>query len=212
MQKTKLIIFDYDGVLVDTFHLACSAYYAIFKEFNIKTNFSTEQFKDFFEVNWIKNLAVLGISEKKDIEKCEFIFRSIVADPNRKVKIYSNIEPILKQLKNKGYKLAVLSNNYEDIIKKHLQKNKVLHYFDKIADVKYGLKPDTKGILKLLDEFKLKPDEAVMIGDMDGDIIMAKNAKLKKAIGVSWGFHNHKKLKDADVIVNTPLEIINEVE
>ncbi|MBI4453404.1 HAD family hydrolase [Candidatus Woesearchaeota archaeon] len=212
MQKTKLIIFDYDGVLVDTFPLACSAYYAIFKEFNIKTNFSTEQFRDFFEVDWTKNLAVLGISEKKDIEKSELIFRSIVADSSRNVKIYSGIEQVLKQLKDKGYKLAVLSNNYEDIIKKHLKKNQVLHYFDKIADVNYGLKPDTKGILRLLDEFEIKPTEAVMIGDMDGDIIMAKNAKLKKAIGVSWGFHNHKKLKDADVIIDAPLEIINEVE
>lgn len=212
MQKTKLIIFDYDGVLVDTFPLACSAYHAIFKEFNIKTNVSTEQFRDFFEVDWTKNLAVLGISDKKDIEKCELIFRSIVADSNKNVKIYSNIEPVLKELKNKGYKLAVLSNNYEDIIKTHLRKNKILHYFDKIADVTYGLKPDTKGILRLLEELELKPEETVMIGDMDGDILTAKNAKLKKAIGVSWGFHNHKKLKDADVIINTPLEIINEVE
>lgn len=212
MQKTKLIIFDYDGVLVDTFPLACSAYYAIFKEFNIKNNVSTEQFRDFFEVDWTKNLAVLGISKKKDIEKCELIFRGIVADPNRSVKIYPKIEPVLKELKNKGYKMAVLSNNYEDIIKTHLEKNKILHYFDRIVDAKYGLKPSPVGILKLLAEMKLKPEETVMIGDMDGDILTAKNAKLKKAIGVSWGFHNHKKLKDADVIINTPLEIIGEVE
>ncbi len=55
-------------------------------------------------------------------------------------------------------------------------------------------------------------EEAVMIDDMDGGIIAAKNANLKKAIGVSYGFQLPYRLHMADVIIDHPSKIIEAIE
>jgi hypothetical protein len=51
-----------------------------------------------------------------------------------------------------------------------------------------------------------------MVDDMDGGITAAKNAKLKKAIGVSYGFQLPYRLKDADIIVDSPMKILEAIE
>ena len=52
MAKTKLIIFDYDGVLLNTFTLVCHVYNHIFRHFKIEKNFSKKDFQNLFETDW----------------------------------------------------------------------------------------------------------------------------------------------------------------
>lgn len=212
MTKTRLVIFDYDGVLLDTFLLTCHVYNYIFRHFKIEKNFTKSQFQDLFETDWKICLEKLGITKEKDIKKCEIFFQEITRDFEDDVRLYPDIKFVLEELKARGYKIAVVSNNTADQIIRTFEKNKVLPHFDMIVDINYGIKPDPKGIFKILKELNIKPEEAVMIGDMDGDILTAKNAKLKKAIAVTYGYHHKEKLKDADVIIDSPIEILEVLE
>ena len=69
-------------------------------------------------------------------------------------------------------------------------------------------KPDPHGALVLLDENGVRADEAVMIGDMDNDILTARNAGMY-SIGLSYGFAPHTlETVPPDVLVDTPAEMM----
>jgi phosphoglycolate phosphatase len=68
-------------------------------------------------------------------------------------------------------------------------------------------KPDPEGARKLLEEFSVRPEQAVIVGDSHTDIETGHNAGLW-TIGVTYGFAPHT-LADAkpDVIVDEPKEL-----
>ncbi len=68
-------------------------------------------------------------------------------------------------------------------------------------------KPDPHGALVLLDENGVRPDEAVMIGDSDNDVLTARNAGMY-SIGLTYGLSPHTlETVPPDVLVDTPAEM-----
>ena len=210
--STKLVIFDYDGVLIDTFPLTCEIYDKYLDKFNIDKSLSPDDYRNLFESDWRRNLAKLGIRSEEDIQKCVVIYKKMLSEDLSKVRLFPGIKDALLKLKQNNYKIAIVSNNVNAVMKPQLDRFNITHFFDEIVDASYSLKPDPAGIFKLLTQYNLKPEEAVLIGDMIADIDAAKNAKLKKAIAVTWGYHLLEQLKDADIIIDSPekiLEVIN---
>lgn len=68
-------------------------------------------------------------------------------------------------------------------------------------------KPDPEGAYKLLEEYRVQPEQAVMVGDSHVDIRTGQNAGLH-TIGVTYGFAPHTlELEPADVLVDAPAEL-----
>lgn len=69
-------------------------------------------------------------------------------------------------------------------------------------------KPDPQGARALLEETGTRPEEAVIIGDSDVDVLTGRNAGLW-TIGVTYGFAPHS-LEGAppDVLVHSPAELV----
>ena len=55
------------------------------------------------------------------------------------------------------------------------------------------LKANPEMLLKLLKEFNIDPNDALMVGDTNFDVIMAKNANVS-SIAVTWGYHSGRKI------------------
>jgi phosphoglycolate phosphatase len=58
---------------------------------------------------------------------------------------------------------------------------------------------------EILEELGVKPQQAVMIGDTEYDLQMAKNAGVH-AIGVSYGVHDTERLQQFE-----PVAVIDEI-
>ncbi len=68
-------------------------------------------------------------------------------------------------------------------------------------------KPDPEGALKLLEEYRVRPEEAAIVGDSHVDIETARNAGLW-AVAVSYGFAPHTlQATSPDVLVDAPARI-----
>jgi phosphoglycolate phosphatase len=68
-------------------------------------------------------------------------------------------------------------------------------------------KPDPEGARKLLDENRVRPEEAVIVGDSHVDIETGRNAGLW-TVGVSYGFAPHTlREQPPDVLVDRPPEL-----
>ena len=115
---------------------------------------------------------------------------------------------IIKALSGK-YKLAVVSNNFRKILSERLKEFGMYEHFSAIYCCDDGeLKPSPDLIIKCMKHFGAAPEECAFIGDMDGDIISAKAAKVGKVVAVTYGYHLKHRLKDADVIVHSPKELL----
>lgn len=211
--RTRVVMFDYDGVLVNSFTLACLANELIANELRrLSLSENEEVYRDLFETNWKEALAKLGIVRTLDVQRAEEIYHTIVQRYRNSITLYPDVLELLKTLHERGYKLAIVSNNAEYLIRERLNQLDILKYFDLVLDHTHGVKPEIQQIVKCLHHFNAQPGEAVLIGDMDGDILAAKRAKLKRAIAVTYGYHPKHRLHLADVLVDSPLKILEVID
>ncbi len=214
MPKTKAVIFDYDGVIVDSLDVVHIIYKEIAKHFNFPVFADLKKNIDFYDVDWKETLRKVGIFRKDDIAKIKELYIEHFNKHKELTKLVPGIKDVLEKLKKK-YKLAVASNNFKKEIEKVLKKFEILKYFDiVVGGEKEILKPDPTILIQCMQKLNVKPEETVYIGDMDGDILAGRNAKLKKIIAVTYGYHSHDKLKqlNPDVIVHKSIDLIEAVE
>ena len=204
-------MFDYDGVIMNSNHCPMIFYEKLAQRLGTKKFASWEECRAILEANFELSLKRLGVLDKKKLNIATKLYHEH-AELWKNLALFPNIKEILIQLKNMDYKLAIVSNNHNDIMIPDLKKNNVFDLFDHVIDNSIGYKPEITQIIHCLKLTGTNPDEAVLIDDMDGGIIAAKNAKLKKAIGVSYGYQLPHRLHMADVIVDTPEEILDVVE
>jgi phosphoglycolate phosphatase len=102
--------------------------------------------------------------------------------------VYPGVREVLAQLKN--FKLAIVSNKPTVLLEPIL---KQLHLQDVFSDVFGGesfpeRKPHPAAALHLLDQWKLKPTQVLMVGDMTPDAEFAKAAGMDFA-HCTYGYH-----------------------
>jgi phosphoglycolate phosphatase len=199
----KLLIFDYDGVIFDTEDMV---YNLVMKECRKHCKIPIRTRKEFIELyksNFYESMKKRGVS-KKGMEKIKK--ESIGILSRKKLKAHKGIKKALDML-SKTHTLAVVSSNYDSVMKKNLKKNSMLENFSFILGTEEG-ESKLQKIKSLLRKKKASGAEAVLITDTTGDIKEAKKAGIK-AMAVTWGFHTKRMLEKAkpDFIVGKPMQI-----
>jgi phosphoglycolate phosphatase len=142
-----------------------------------------------------------SVKESDEIDDIQKIFRPYYKE-HCKIKTgpYEGILSLLKTLRKKGVKLAVVSNKQNDAVME-LVKDQFEGYFDFVIGEKEGVrrKPAPDMIESCLAELHVNKEEAVYIGDSEIDIQSAKNAKMD-CVSVSWGFRKRAFLEQYENI------------
>lgn len=174
----KLIIFDFDGTIADTFmHI-----YNCFKKCIVKYNLNDISVNDFLKINGsslIDILKILGASDDK-LDEIRLFYRSSFLDDISDIILYDNVKDVLFQLKNRGYLLAIATNRDSKSLSYMLTEFGLFDLFDflvGIDQVKKG-KPYPEMINIILDKLNINCLDALMVGDTDFDIILGQNAKV----------------------------------
>jgi len=200
------VIFDMDGTLLDTLEdLKESTNFVLAKfGFPVRTKEEIRQFVG-DGVRLLFERAVPSNTNSEIVKECIDVFKKTYSKNmfNHTVP-YNGILKILKELKLNEVKIGILSNKFDNAVKKMSKK-----YFDNLIDISIGQsdkipkKPSPDGVLKIMKELKVK--NAIFVGDSDVDILTAHNANIP-CIGVSWGYRDN--LQGADYIINSPEEIM----
>ncbi|MEJ2684108.1 MAG: HAD-IA family hydrolase [Candidatus Sulfobium sp.] len=124
---------------------------------------------------------------------------------------YPGVPETLEKLAD--YRKAVVSNKREALSKRLLESLKLSHYFDVIlgSDSAGEKKPSPKPILQILEMMKVKPDEAVIVGDSNYDIEAGKGAGIK-TIAVTYGYRGVEFLGGADGMIDHFPELPSRLE
>lgn len=194
----KVVIFDLDGTLLYTIEdLADSVNYAL-KSYGYETKTLEEVLS--YVGNGVRHLMECavpkGISEN-DFEQCFDCFKEYYSQHCcDKTRPYTDAVPILKKIKNKGIKIAIVSNKFQKAAEEVCE-----HYFKGLYDVVIGeseecrRKPAPDGINKILKMYDAKPEDAVFFGDSEVDIQTAENAGVF-CISVLWGYRKREFLEE----------------
>lgn len=211
----KACIFDLDGTLTDSVEsIAYSANRAL-QECGLAPN-SVEAYKQFagdgVDEMLKRSLIAAGDTKLEYFDQVQLKYREFFAkDCMYQVRPYDGIIELLKELKNKNIKIAVLSNKPHaravDVVETIFGRD----YFDIIlGQTKHiNRKPSPDGALIIADELGLLTSECIYIGDTNTDMITGNSANMF-TVGATWGFRNREELEenDADYIIDNPLQLL----
>lgn len=157
------------------------------------------------------NKVVPAGTSKEDCVTCHTIYSEYYNSHNRiKTRPYDGVPELLAALKDRGIKLAVVSNKFDASVKALC-----LDYFRETIQVAIGeapgvaKKPAPDSVFTALSQLNSRKEEALYVGDSDVDIHTARNAGMK-CISVSWGFRSRGFLEKegADRIIDRPEELL----
>ena len=211
----KACIFDLDGTLTNTLDSMTYSVNATLREMGL-SEITKEQCKSFVgngaRVLIEKSLRISGDPDAERLDEGMAIYGRIF-DENCTYHVtpYEGIVQMLKSMKDKGIKLAVLSN------KPHQQTVKVVRevFGEEMFDFAQGQKeeiarkPDPAGVNYLMEQMGVSQEECLYVGDSEVDIRTGKNAGLR-TISVAWGFRSKEVLETAgaDTIIGSPEELL----
>ena len=199
--KYTTIVFDCDGTLLDTATDLANAVNHVLRTHNFPE-------KSLAEVKAALGNAVTYLmrqclpSSVADDELAPYIeeFKAYYGEHLKDTTApYPGILDMLDALREKGYKLAIVSNKIQEGV---TPLNK--EYFGDRLPVAIGERPGLQRkpapdmILQALKELDSTQSESIYIGDSEVDVATAKNSGLL-CIGVTWGFRDEQLHKDLGV-------------
>ncbi|NQZ84886.1 MAG: HAD family hydrolase [Nanoarchaeales archaeon] len=192
----KVIIFDFDGVIADTYDFIKN----ICDEIGVGV--SHEEFKAHHDGNVYETPAI-KFTEQDAKNLVSKYFNQI-----HTTKFFLTKEN-LKQL-SETYSLNIISSSEANSINKFLKHNEI-EFFDEVLGVNFH-KSKVHKFNYLFEKYNLKPNECIFISDTVGDILEGHKVDVK-TIAVDYGFHDKERLKKANPhkIVSNFDEILKEI-
>lgn len=175
----KAIVFDFDGVIADTFQLNVD----IAREQKIK--FTLKDFRDHHNGN---------IWEKPVIQFTKEDLKYGFAEYHSRLDT-KHLFPVKKQIAKlaKKCKLYIISSSPERSIEKFLKLTEISKYFEKILGY-YAHKSKVEKFRMIFRKYRLKPQECIFVTDSLGDLREAKKVGVP-TVAVTWGYHGITRLK-----------------
>ena len=188
----KAIIFDMDGTLVDSSITIVNAIN------HVRDNLGLDNMERELILEKVNdphlNPAEFFYKVEAFTEAHEKWFSNYYTENHEKeLQLYNGIEALLKNLKERGFLLAVATNAYRGSTLESLSHLRVLDYFDSIAcydDVQRG-KPSPDMLEKNLKDLKVSVKESLFIGDSERDLL-ASQALNMDYLMVNWGFSTYE--------------------
>ena len=210
----KLIIFDFDGTLADTRKNIVTTMQQTMAALDLPIR-CEEQCVPTIGLPLAGCFRALfpDLPETK-IAQCTEVYSRIFEENLSKIKVqlFPHTTEVLQALCAKGLTLAIASSRGHQSIADLLDNQGIGKYFTAIVganDVQRH-KPDPEPAFKILQTTGYKANEALMIGDMDVDIEMGRNAEMATC-AVTWGNGTRNELRavNPDFIVDNFREILD---
>lgn len=205
MSRTHYLLFDFDGVISNTFDIA----YAVSTSIDASLT-SEDDYRKYFEGN-IYDTVKRDKNLPKPAPTADDPYFSQYAPKLYQQTIDPKIKTIL-QLLAQEYQFAIISSTVTSIIENYLAKQSIDAYFKDILGPEIALHK-TERILHAIDRYNTSAKNCLFITDTLGDIREARKADVD-SIAVTWGYHYAETLKQGDpvAIVNTPHELEQEIK
>lgn len=194
MDKITTLLFDFDGTLLDTNELIIQTFQTVLNA-HYPGRFEREDILPFL------GPTLRETFESIDPEKTEELMAEYrtwnLANHDSFVSEFDGVTETLRQLRNKGLKMAIVSTKRNEMVMRGLRLIEAEELFDTIVcldDVQHA-KPDPEPLLLAMERLNSSPNETMMVGDNSHDILGGKNAGVRTA-GVAWSAKGEKFIRE----------------
>ncbi len=194
MSQYSVVIFDWDGTLMDSTHSIGSAIQGACRDLELPVPTAAE-------ASWVIGLSLEPALRRAvpDLTKSMeplFLerFRYHYLSRDTQLKLFDGVPEMLSDLSAAGATLAVATGKSRVGLNRALTSTSLHQQFaaSRTADETFG-KPHPGMLLELMDELMVEPAEVIMVGDTSHDLNMANNAGVH-GLGVTYGAHPHDEL------------------
>ncbi|TYK66783.1 HAD-IA family hydrolase [Colwellia echini] len=206
----KLVIFDWDGTLMDSIDRIVSSMQAAAKHC-LLTIPSIEQVKGIIGLSFPQAFELLfpEASSPKITEVFNRYRHEYLECDSTPAPLFDNALSLLTKLNENNRLVAVATGKSRPGLERVFKATQTAHFFhaSRTAD-EANSKPDPDMLISLLAELNINPKHAVMIGDTSYDMAMAQAAGVD-SIGITLGVHDETILNNYQpvAIVNSMFEL-----
>jgi phosphoglycolate phosphatase len=209
--KHKLIIWDWNGTLLNDVWLSVAAINTVLKRYNLPT-LSTTSYKSVFDFPVKDYYQRIGFDFSKDtFEKVGTEFIDLYNAQVPECSLQAGTLETIQKLRNAGFQQVVLSARKEEQLKTDLENFGLLPYLEAysgLADHYENSKTDNGHTL--LRSMGIEASQATLIGDTLHDAEVAKQLGCN-CILFDGGHQSHQKLRTANTTIIHQLNQLNQL-
>lgn len=176
MKEYDAYLFDWDGTLADSH----SMWFALFRKQLVRygINASDIEISQKLFGRYEEGIREYKAIPREDLPHLTTELNETVLAQYPLVDMFGDAKQVLETLKRKGKKLALITASYRETIDIAISRHDLLELFDVTVagNEVTAQKPDPSGIRLVLDQFGIKPAQAIMMGDSPKDLLAARNA------------------------------------
>ena len=209
----KLYIFDFDGVIADTGNDIAACVQKTQAYFGVELLSVDEIISNVgFGAKYLIERTVCNSCNASIDEAVSWYADCFYENCVVKTELYDGFRELLETLRSQGHSMCVATNKPLKVSERSLEVLGIREFFDVVMcpENTPKMKPAPDALLISMFMTGFLPENTVMVGDSASDIEAGKAAGVKTC-GVLYGIGNKEKLlaADADIYVNTPVEILN---
>ncbi len=195
MSRYELVIFDWDGTLMDSTGLIAACIQQSCRDMGLAVPAESE-------AKWVIGLGFLqsvehvapGLDRPRQLELAESYRRHFVAREHE-APLFAGIPELLAALRARERRLAVATGKARRGLDRALASSGLAPFFEATRCADEGFpKPHPDMVLRLLEATGVEPARAVLVGDTTHDLELAANAGVD-AVAVCYGAHDEALLR-----------------
>jgi phosphoglycolate phosphatase len=192
----SLVVFDWDGTLMDSTHSIVAAIQAACRDLELPVPSASQ-------ASWVIGLSLesalrRAVPDLTNAMLPRFLERYrvhyLLRDPE--LKLFDGVRELLAELAQRDVRMAVATGKSRVGLTRALAASGLTDAFQatRCADETFS-KPNPAMLHQILDELDVPPEYAIMIGDTSHDMQMASNAGMH-SLGVAYGAHTRDELEE----------------
>jgi phosphoglycolate phosphatase len=198
---TELIVFDWDGTLMDSEGRIVACLQQAARDLGHEVP-PPGRAREVIGLGLHQAVARLfpEVDEAEVQRLSDAYRRHFLGDELAHSELFPGARELLEELAGAGYLLAVATGKSRRGLEKEFERTGLgdLFYVSRCADETFS-KPNPRMLLEILDDTGREPERALVVGDTEFDMLMAANARTP-AVGVSHGVHSPERLRQAGAL------------
>lgn len=212
--KCRLIVFDMDGVLVNSIDVMKMAFSAALRE--CRSDLQLHDCERLFSIyrqhlgkGFLQIMAELGLPETlhEPFKKHSRYLAPYVA-------VYPGVEALLSSLKEQGIRLTVATGKDGNRARELLERLQLAEYFDEVTGSDQAAPKPAPDVINFhRAKFDVARQETLMVGDSPVDLLCARSAGVHSAAAL-WGYSNYRILESClpDYLFSAPYSMTEKIQ